>query len=148
MGLACRGTAEDALPTSLELLRAVRGNSVDTHGSPCARILARCALDLAELCAAESCAGGGSAAGVTRARRRAELLACIEDLLLMGLPDSPADLRHRIRLSIEQIAEASVELHRALRRFGGSDERVLALSHHTAELVNHYTTLHESATTL
>ncbi|WP_433602430.1 hypothetical protein ACQPXH_12145 [Nocardia sp. CA-135953] len=66
----------------------------------------------------------------------------------MGLPNSPAELRCGIRLAIEQIAEASVELHRALRRFGGTDERVLALSRRTAELVNRYTTLLDSATSL
>ncbi len=148
MRFSDRGGASDALPTSLELLRAVRGNSVDTQGSPCARILVRCAFDLAEICAAESRTANVSATLGMRTRRRAELLACIEDLLIMGLPHSPAELRRGICRAVEQIAEASVELHRALRRFGGADERVLALSRRTAELVEHYTILLDSVTLL
>jgi len=141
-----RSGAIGVLPSSLELLRAVRGNSVDTHGSPCARILVRCAFDLAEVCAAESRAT--TAPTAVRTRRRAELLACIDDLLIMGLPHSPAVLRRRICRAVEQIAEASVELHRALRRFGGADERVLVHSRRTAELVAHYTMLLDSVALL
>ena len=135
----------DVLPTSLELLRAVRGNSIHAQGSPYARVVAQCALDLAEICAAESHDDTAAAAGVGEGQR-AQLLDCIEDLLILVLPHLPDDYRLRIRGAIEQVAEASVELHRALRRHGGADERVLVLSRRTAELADGYTSLRASAT--
>ncbi|MEU1525564.1 hypothetical protein ABZ413_25565 [Nocardia rhamnosiphila] len=106
------------LPTALELLRAVRGHSIDAAGGPLARRVLNHALHLAELHATNvvseiTCTG----------RSCDSILDRLETLLTAALPHLPTEDLHSITRTIERIARASVELHRALRRFGGADDR-------------------------
>ncbi|MCX0272745.1 hypothetical protein NLM24_18950 [Nocardia zapadnayensis] len=129
------------LPTSLELLRAVRGHSVDAAGGPLARLVSSYALRLAELHATDV-----SEMARTDIRPSCDnTLDRLETLLTAALPHLPTEDIHVIGRTIERIARASVELHRALRRFGGADGRVRLMCRRTAALADQYTDLTRSA---
>jgi hypothetical protein len=126
-----------ALPTALELLRAVRGHSIDATGGPLARRVLSYALRLAELHATDV-----SEIACTDIRPSCDsILDRLETLLTAALPHLPTEDLRSIGHTIERIARASVELHRALRRFGGADDRVRLMCRQTAALADHYTDL-------
>ncbi|MET7772540.1 SDR family oxidoreductase [Nocardia sp. NPDC005366] len=132
------------LPTPMELLRAVRGHSVETEGGPLARVVAKCALELAELHIVEQ--QNTTCAAV--APIRAVLLDHIDAIVAIGLPHVADIERREIRDTIERIALASIELHQALRQRGGTDEHVRALCRRTAVLADTYSALVTSAARL
>ncbi|WP_246349725.1 hypothetical protein [Nocardia barduliensis] len=129
------------LPTSLELLRAVRGHSVDAQGGPLARVITGLARDLADCYAAEPT--GSQDTGPKRAR--AQLLLGIETLLSTALPHLPSEDRDQIGRTVDQVAQASVEFHRSLRQHGGADERVRVQCREAAALADRYAALVASA---
>ncbi|MET7772560.1 hypothetical protein [Nocardia sp. NPDC005366] len=125
------------LPSPLELLRAARGHSIDTRGGTVATGVARCALELADLEAAEPTE--------CTASTRAALLGHIEASLVDHLPHISAPDRREIRLTILAVVRASVELHRKLRSDGAAGEDVRSLCRRTAILAEAYTSLITSA---
>ncbi|MEU6185798.1 hypothetical protein [Nocardia sp. NPDC047038] len=129
------------LPTSLELLRAVRGHSVDAQGGPLARVITGLARDLADCYAAEPT--GSQDSGPKPAR--AQLLLGIETLLNTALLHLPSEDRDQICRTVDQVAQASVEFHRSLRQHGGADERVRVLCREVAALADRYAAMVSSA---
>ncbi|MEU1994092.1 hypothetical protein ABZ511_06550 [Nocardia gamkensis] len=129
------------LPTSLELLRAVRGHSLDAQGGPLARVITGLARDLAECYAAEPT--GWQDTGPKPAC--AQVLLRIETLLNTALPHMPSGDRDQIGRTMDQVAQASVEFHRSLRQHGGADERVRVLCREVAALADRYAALVSSA---
>jgi hypothetical protein len=129
------------LPTALELLRAVRGHSIDASGGPLARQVLSYALRLAELHATDV-----SEMVCTDIRPSCDsVLDHLESLLTAALPHLPTEDLRSIGHTVDRIARASVELHRALRRFGGADDGVRLVCRQTAALADHYTDLTRSA---
>ena len=154
---ACCGTVADKpapapaiLPMSLDLLRAVRGHSVEGQGDSGARLISTIALEFAELHAAELHRNEfpnefPNVDFESEPDRRAHLRDSLDALLSRSLPQLARPDRNALRSVVEQIAYVSAEFVRSLRRYGGLDPRVHALCTHAAILADHYQALADAA---
>ncbi|GAB4590040.1 hypothetical protein [Nocardia sp. IFM 10818] len=127
---------DGVLPTQYQLLRAVRGHSIDGYTPP-ARIVAARAHHLAELNAAAHVTDCRSPQASMIENSRRATIAEIADTIRRSVTDETVDCA-RLSTIIAAVAARSEEAFRALRCYGATDHRVHKLWFELAELSDEY----------